>query len=777
MAVKGKLIDWTRNLSVGQALRQRPELAQFLGYLLYFGLGLCGGFSCLFGSCGPFGIAMVAQAGGGLAGLFSLLGASIGYIAVGGMQWGIRYVATATLVYTAAFVFQSLKVSRTGWFMPLVTTAITGLTSALNAFEMARDLSMVVVTVSEVALAGGCTYLFKQAMAQTERNTDAAEFRHGLGLVVLLASMLMAFVPLTVMGQISVGRFLALVALMAISSRSGMLAGGAAGIALGAAMDLSGGVEPRYLVCYAFAGLFAAVYSKRGRFVFTLAFLVCSVLSALWVWQGELPGSFLFELFAACVVFMILPVKVLEAARLLSPSTVGKGETGLRVYSARRLRSIGEALGDLHDTIQSSLEESARDQDAAKVFDRAADTVCVKCENKSSCWHMEYLETLAVMNAVAPIMLEHGRLKEEDLPERFVEKCPSTQLFLTAVNAELRAQMHRRQFRSRLAEHRAAAFGQYADMARLFRDAAAELRAGGGAEPLAERRLQRYLQGRDLDCEVSVFRDRSGRLRASIEGGQLSQLLKSPDYLDKLSAVLGVRLCQPDAELVQREDRMTLLQAEPLTVSVGIAAMKKKGENCSGDRGTYFKTSQGELCVILSDGMGSGEAAARESVATVRILERFLKAGVAPGSAMKVLNSVMLLKNSEEWGFATADLLCVDLFTGESCFYKYGAAPSYVRTGKLIRRIKGKSLAVGLTGGSGAMPDVLRMRLQPGSVALIVSDGILVQDDDAWLRELMRNWDGTEIRELAKEALRGAVKQYGCVDDMTVLAVRLEKRE
>ena len=74
------------------------------------------------------------------------------------------------------------------------------------------------------------------------------------------------------------------------------------------------------------------------------------------------------------------------------------------------------------------------------------------------------------------------------------------------------------------------------------------------------------------------------------------------------------------------------------------------------------------------------------------------------------------------------------------------------------------------------MPDLLRMQLRPGSLAIIASDGVLIQDDDAWLRELLLQWEGEETRELAREALQGAVKQYGCVDDMTVLAVRIENR-
>ena len=36
---------------------------------------------------------------------------------------------------------------------------------------------------------------------------------------------------------------------------------------------------------------------------------------------------------------------------------------------------------------------------------------------------------------------------------------------------------------------------------------------------------------------------------------------------------------------------------------------------------------------------------------------------------MKILNSVMLLKSSESWGYAAVDLMCIDLFTGQAGFF------------------------------------------------------------------------------------------------------------
>ena len=181
--------------------------------------------------------------------------------------------------------------------------------------------------------------------------------------------------------------------------------------------------------------------------------------------------------------------------------------------------------------------------------------------------------------------------------------------------------------------------------------------------------------------------------------------------------------------------------------------------------------------MLLSDGMGSGESAAKESISVVRILERFLRCGVEPATAMKLLSSVMLLKNSESWGYATVDLMCIDLFTGQTGFYKYGAAPSYIRTGKSVRRVKGVSMAAGILAEEGQTPDVVRMRLKPGGVALITSDGVAPRDDDGWIREALLEFDGGDTRALARSVIRQAGEKYGYADDMTVLAVRVEERK
>ena len=741
----------------------------------YFLTGFLMSAARIAGSAAPFGAAVVAQAGAGLNGVASLAGACLGYLAVGGLAWGIRYAAACVLIFTVGFIFIDSRVRGRVWFMPACAAAIMAATGLLGGLSSgAEPAKLIVPALAEAVLSAGAVCFFREALSTAERTTEAAVKRHDAAVIVFAACALMALSRLNIMGVISVGRVLSLLLVMTCALKGGSLAGAGAGTAFGLAMDAASGLAPVYTMVYAFAGLISGMFSRFGRLSYVVSFILADALAVLCAWSWTERLDALFEVFAASVGFMLLPPGLLaRVGALIQPLSAGMGESGLRKYASRRVEGIARAFDDVSAVARRN-SEFVNDNDIARVFDRAADAACMRCKRRDECWVKNYMETLDALNQATAAMTERGLLEAEDIPEWFRDKCTGLAAFVAAVNAELRASAGRRQFRARMEESRSTAWSQYEDFAEILIDVARELGSLNGADPLAERRLMRYLRSQDIEADAAVFRDSTGRLRAVVESGKLSALTSDPAYLDKLSAVLGVRLCRPNSSA---EGRLTLLEAEPLAVSVGIAAMKKKGENVSGDRGTYFKTDAGVLCVILSDGMGTGEDAAAESVEAVEILERFLRSGVEPATAMKILNSVMLLRNGDEWGFATVDLMCVDLFTGETSFYKYGAAPSYVRTGKSVRRVTGESLAAGLMSGEGAAPDVVRMRLKPGSVAVIASDGVIAGEDDAWLREQLRDEpDDKDMKSLAREVLRKAADEYGAGDDMTVLAVRVEAR-
>ena len=481
------------------------------------------------------------------------------------------------------------------------------------------------------------------------------------------------------------------------------------------------------------------------------------------------------ELLLAIGAYLVLPKKfVVAVGAFLQPMRAGSGESGLRRYVAGRVGGMAHAYQQLHDTASQAAAAVENDADAAKIFDRAADRVCCRCKLQQECWTRRALDTLNIMNDATQRIQTRGRLLPEDFPPYFRDRCVYLHEYTEVVNGELRLRAYRQRMQETLQENRTVLWQQYADFAQVLTNVSRELDSGYGADPLAEQRLIRYLRTVGVEADAAVFRESTGRLRVTIDSRYLRPLLELPDYLDKLSAALGVRLCMPEDGA--RGDSLLLLEAEPLAVSVGIASMRKKGEAVSGDRGTYFKTDAGQLCVILSDGMGCGESAADGSIGTVGMLEEFLRSGVSPALAMKLLNSAMLLRDGENWGYATVDLMCMNLFTGEADFYKYGAAPTYVKSGGALKKLRCTSFAPGLEQESGKAPDELHMHLKPGSVAVIASDGVVSDGQDLWLRRLLNDFEDGDMKTLAGSVVRAAIREYGRGDDMTALAVKVEVR-
>ena len=67
MKLKWKLAQVHKLLANGELVQRNPQLAQLLSWGLNFMLGLVLAAAPLLGGCGPFGVAITAQAGGQVA--------------------------------------------------------------------------------------------------------------------------------------------------------------------------------------------------------------------------------------------------------------------------------------------------------------------------------------------------------------------------------------------------------------------------------------------------------------------------------------------------------------------------------------------------------------------------------------------------------------------------------------------------------------------------------------------------------------------------------------
>ncbi|MCL2568096.1 MAG: SpoIIE family protein phosphatase, partial [Oscillospiraceae bacterium] len=547
--------------------------------------------------------------------------------------------------------------------------------------------------------------------------------------------------------------------------------------------DAGMGGQPFFSMAYAFSGLLSGLFSRHGRLLFTISFILAHTIAVLWTWGMSVHTAAVYEVFIVSTLFVALPSGLIGkfAIDLGGEVTSDSAASRAKEDAEGRIKQLATAFHSLYETVKTPPTQWKNDNDISTVFDRAAEYCCRQCKEALYCWQIDYETTLDVMNNATPPMLTRGELQETDLPQHFRDNCQHLDRYIDLVNFELRALLQRQQHGARLHESQTALAAQYADMGRILSGLAGELHQGLTPEPIRERKLRRYLKTQDIDAETTVYRARDGRLHAEVKGEDIRILLRDSDRLAKLSAVLGVRLCErrTDVPLHYRK-RLTVMEAEPLAAAVGIASVRRKGQSVSGDRSTYFKTEDGTLYVILCDGMGTGKDAARESGQLSDILEQFLQAGLDPSAAMKLANGAFQVKNGAITGCASVDLFSLNLFTGEARLFKYGAAPSYVKRGPNIRAIRGESLAAGLTPrdprGAHA-PDTETLRIEPGAFTILLSDGISQDSaDDNWLQSLLADYTGAEPKDLARAILEAAIARTGYEDDKTVLVIYVEER-
>lgn len=729
----------------------------------------------MFGDYAVCGVAMTAASGAGSGGLAALLGAVFGYLCFRGPLAGLRYMAAAVLVFAVSFAFGDSPLCRRSWFMPAVAAALDAVVGFIYLSEAGWSAAQVIFFVTEVALAGALTYLYRLAFSVWEdvRDEPGLSLRQGVGLLALTCTTLITLEHMTFFSGLSLGRTLAALLAMTAGWKGGVGTGSAVGITAGLSMDLAAGTPPYYTTIYAFSGLIAGAVRQQGKLFAVTAYGTASAAAVLWTWERGAHTALLYEVFTACVVFLALPDKLFHRLEALArPHGAIDGAQRARDYAARHLEQTAAAFRALSAQLRETFRPAVHNpSDASKVFTKAADRVCVRCELRDLCWNREYQSTRAALNDTLPSLLDRGRGEPADYPPQFAGRCVNMSGFTGAVNEELAAYLARRQYQAKVRESRGAVWEQYTQLAQVLEQASEELAQELAVDAAAQRRVRQRLGALGLEAETAVYCDENGRLRLELSGPRL-EALSTPEELDNLSAILGVPLRVEGSG----EDRLTLVEREPLMAVAGVAARQKEGQTVSGDAGAWFKDDAGRLHILLCDGMGSGPEAHAESTGAIGLLEKFLRAGVEPTQALVTLNGALALRGEEQGGFTTIDLLRLDLFTGKGALYKFGAAPTYLRRGGQVRKLAGQSLPAGLAAGHGVKPDVLPLEAGDGDWLVMASDGVTGCGED-WIADALSAWEGDSPRLLAQQLLEGCAHRETGPDDKTVVAVKLGRRE
>ncbi|MBE5939188.1 MAG: hypothetical protein E7266_02225 [Lachnospiraceae bacterium] len=211
----------------------------------------------------------------------------------------------------------------------------------------------------------------------------------------------------------------------------------------------------------------------------------------------------------------------------------------------------------------------------------------------------------------------------------------------------------------------------------------------------------------------------------------------------------------------------------------GSAKAVKSEEAVSGDNFAFMELGTGRALMSLSDGMGSGFDAYKDSEMVVELLEELLDCGFSEEVAIRLINSVFLV-NSDNLSPATVDMGIIDMYSGVCDFVKLGAASTFVKRGKWVEAIKSTSLPMGIF----ERPDMesVSKKLYNGDYIIMVSDGILDsingKDKELELGKIIMDIEGQKPKDMANAILEEVIRANNnqINDDMTVLVTGVWER-
>ncbi len=202
-------------------------------------------------------------------------------------------------------------------------------------------------------------------------------------------------------------------------------------------------------------------------------------------------------------------------------------------------------------------------------------------------------------------------------------------------------------------------------------------------------------------------------------------------------------------------------------------------QQISGDSFSFMQKAEGQFLASLSDGMGTGLNAYQESEKVVDLLEQFLEAGFTKETAVKMINSALVLR-SDGKTFSTIDISSIDLYSGVCEFLKIGAATSFIRRGNWVETITSTSLPAGIFQQTDF--EKTCRKLYDGDMVIMVTDGVLdvlpVEHQEKLMKDIILEHPTNNPKELA-EYIVSRVRQYKngrFCDDMTVLVMGVWKR-
>lgn len=440
-------------------------------------------------------------------------------------------------------------------------------------------------------------------------------------------------------------------------------------------------------------------------------------------------------------------------------------------HSLRQLSSTFVALEEKKQAFsQEEIEE---------MFQHVREKVCARCEKFNWCWGENFVHTYQMGYDILSAVDHYGNELNTETKRKLMQRCIMAPRFLREMLSGFHEARQNIIWNNRLARSREGCAIQLDMFADVIQNTAKELENSIFTDERLEKKIMTALKRRGIRvlC-LNFFMNREGKYEIHITGRNTGKR-KVPvkEIAAAVSEAAGKHFVLPrDSAQMMGDKYMSVICREgPAFYTMqGTARVGRGCSKISGDNFSMLDMPGGRRGVILSDGMGAGENACRESTLVIELLEELLSAGFPEKTAIQMINTTLVM-GREEIHYSTVDMAVFDLYTGECELIKAGASSTFIKKKDSVEHLCSTSLPIGVM--HRIEIDSVSRQLENGDFVIMVTDGILdalpVGEQDILLETVIQGTSASNPREFARHILEQVLAWTGKepADDMTVVVV------
>ena len=541
---------------------------------------------------------------------------------------------------------------------------------------------------------------------------------------ILFAITICAIGPLTIL-EFSVKNILCILLVLMLAWRNGALIGATTGVSIAVILTMLGFSDSSAIAIYAVAGIVTGILSKAGKIGILLELVVGFAI--VYFLNDIQYLNYIKEILIASVFLLVIPPNITISIE----DIIGKNRF-LPVTKDNRLTENKEAVYKLN-SMSKTIEE------IAKSYKEVAATVVDD---------IDYIEKNRQI-FIEDLKLNLEQLSDNMLYDDLIEEENGI------VNDIFDLLMQKEEIENE-------------DLIKVFENHNSYIIAIEDKEAQKDIEKQIYKVVKNINYTYQISKAKFIWERKASEHKKVVS-----EQFDNVSKVIN-----NIAKDIDKMENSNLEELNPkFHLNIGISRTTKNGSKVSGDSSTQLKLKDGKYLIALSDGMGSGEKARKNSRKAIKILENLFSAGFKKDESLSLINSA-LNTNPESDMYATLDIVILDLNSGNIELIKSGACPTYIKTKDEVQVIKADSIPAGMIEKIEAV--TFDRDIENGDIFVMCTDGIIDSSgktNETWLKQVLQGIQTDNVQKIADIIIGEAIDNgLGLAkDDMTIIVAKIEE--